>query len=275
MPQPLVLLPRSHYYHCRDRHHRLVDTMRQSIVHVALVVRDYDEAIKFYTEKLNFSVVEDTYQPLQDKRWVLIAPPGSNGPSVLLGKAANAEQLRAVGNQTGGRVFLFLETDNFSRDYDRMRAANVKFVRPPKVESYGTVAVFEDLYGNRWDLVEYSNRSGLAQRMRFTGNNELALHVADPVRAAEFYRDVLGCKVVDPNPECYALDSGALRLYLLPDPAPTHEQVVPSFDVDDRAAALQELQAQGCTLVPIGPHAPGGFYVRDPFGVLFDLIQRS
>jgi catechol 2,3-dioxygenase-like lactoylglutathione lyase family enzyme len=110
--------------------------------------------------------------------------------------------------------------------------------------------------------------------MRIEANNELALHVADPVTAAAFYRDVLGCRVVDPNPDCYALQSGPLRLYLLPDPKPTHEQVVPSFDVEDRAAALNALQAQGCTLVPIGPHAPGGFYIRDPFGVLFDLIER-
>jgi len=128
----------------------------QSIIHVTLVVRDYDEAIRFYTEKLLFTVVEDTYQPEQDKRWVLIAPPGSTGPALLLGRATNTEQERAIGNQTGGRVFLFLGTDDFWRDYDRMVSAGVTFRRPPKVESYGTVAVFEDLYGNLWDLLQLS-----------------------------------------------------------------------------------------------------------------------
>ncbi len=121
---------------------------------MALVVRDYDEAIAFYTGKLNFTVVEDTYQPAQDKRWVLIAPPGSTGPTLLLARASTPEQERVVGNQTGGRVFLFLDTDDFWRDYNRMVAVGITFLRDPKVESYGTVAVFEDLYGNRWDLVE-------------------------------------------------------------------------------------------------------------------------
>ncbi|MEP6507061.1 MAG: VOC family protein [Gemmatimonadales bacterium] len=128
--------------------------MKQSIIHVAVVVRDYDEAIRFYTEKLNFTLVEDTYQPAQDKRWVVVAPPGSQGTSLLLARASNAEQETFIGNQSGGRVFLFLATDDFWRDYNRMVSIDVKFVRPPKEESYGTVAVFEDLYGNRWDLVE-------------------------------------------------------------------------------------------------------------------------
>ena len=131
--------------------------MKQAIVHVALVVRDYDEAIRFYTEKLNFTLVEDTYQPQQDKRWVLVAPPGSNGTALLLARASNSEQERVVGNQAAGRVFLFLSTDDFWRDYNRMVDAGITFVRPPKVESYGTVAVFEDLYGNRWDLLEWSS----------------------------------------------------------------------------------------------------------------------
>ena len=130
--------------------------MKQSIVHVALVVRDYDEAIRFYTEKLSFTVLQDVYQPEQDKRWVLIAPPGSDGPALLLARASTPEQERAIGNQTGGRVFLFLRTDDFWRDYERMVALHVAFVRAPKVEPYGTVAVFEDLYGNRWDLLEWS-----------------------------------------------------------------------------------------------------------------------
>ena len=128
--------------------------MRQSIVHVALVVRDYDEAIRFYTEKLGFTLVEDTYQPQQDKRWVVVAPPGSSGATLLLARASGPEQERVIGNQTGGRVFLFLSTDDFWRDYNRMVAMGITFVRPPKDEPYGTVAVFEDLYGNRWDLLE-------------------------------------------------------------------------------------------------------------------------
>ena len=132
--------------------------MRQSIVHVTLVVRDYDEAIAFYRDKLGFHVVEDIYQPEQDKRWVLIAPSGSESPALLLGRASNDAQRAAIGNQTGGRVFLFLSTDDFWRDYNRMNADGVKFVRPPKVESYGTVAVFEDLYGNLWDLLQWSER---------------------------------------------------------------------------------------------------------------------
>lgn len=130
--------------------------MKQSIVHVALVVRDYDEAIRFFTEKLLFTLVEDTYQPEQDKRWVLVAPPGSSGPLVLLARATTTEQEHAIGNQTGGRVFLFLKTDDFWRDYNRMTASGVKFIRPPTEASYGTVSVFEDLYGNRWDLVQYN-----------------------------------------------------------------------------------------------------------------------
>ena len=130
--------------------------MKQSIVHVAIVVRDYDEAIQFYTEKLGFTLVEDTYQPAQDKRWVLVAPPGSDGTQILLAKATKPEQESAVGNQTGGRVFLFLSTDDFWRDYNRMVTAGVSFVRDPKVEPYGTVAVFEDLYGNLWDLLQWS-----------------------------------------------------------------------------------------------------------------------
>jgi catechol 2,3-dioxygenase-like lactoylglutathione lyase family enzyme len=129
--------------------------MKHAIVHVALVVRDYDEAIAFYTRKLGFTLVEDTYQPEQDKRWVVVAPAGASGTTLLLARASNAEQARFVGNQAGGRVFLFLSTDDFWRDYHRMTAAGVSFVRPPSVAAYGTVAVFEDLYGNRWDLVEY------------------------------------------------------------------------------------------------------------------------
>jgi catechol 2,3-dioxygenase-like lactoylglutathione lyase family enzyme len=133
-------------------------SVKQSIVHVALVVRDYDEAIDFYTKKLGFTLVEDTYQPEQDKRWVVVAPAGSNGTSLLLARAAKPEQEPFVGNQTGGRVFLFLNTDDFWRDHARMVAAGITFVREPKTEPYGTVAVFKDLYGNLWDLLQLNNR---------------------------------------------------------------------------------------------------------------------
>lgn len=126
--------------------------MKQHIVHIALVVDDYDQAIKFYTQKLNFNLIEDTVLS-ETKRWVLVAPKNSEC-KLLLAKAANEEQKNRVGNQTGGRVFLFLHTDNFKRDYDDYKAKGVEFVRPPSKESYGTVAVFKDLYGNLWDLIE-------------------------------------------------------------------------------------------------------------------------
>ena len=126
--------------------------MTQRLVHVALVVRDYDEAIAFYTQSLGFQLIEDTDLG-NGKRWVLVRPPGSSGTDLLLARAVTPEQASRVGNQTGGRVFLFLRTDDFWRDYRAMTARGVKFVRLPSQESYGTVAVFEDLYGNQWDLI--------------------------------------------------------------------------------------------------------------------------
>ena len=132
--------------------------MKQSIIHIALVVRDYDEAIAFYCQKLHFDLIEDTYQPEQDKRWVVASPPGSSGTNLLLARASTPDQEAAIGNQTGGRVFLFLGTDDFWRDYNEMLSVGIKFVRKPKTESYGTVAVFEDLYGNLWDLIELSKQ---------------------------------------------------------------------------------------------------------------------
>ena len=127
--------------------------MKQDIAHIALVVNDYDEAIKFYTEKLNFTLIEDTMLS-PTKRWVLIRPKNSDGCSLLLAKAATEEQKSRVGNQTGGRVFLFLFTDDFWRDYNKMLEDEIKFIRPPSEEEYGTVAVFEDIYGNLWDLIQ-------------------------------------------------------------------------------------------------------------------------
>lgn len=128
--------------------------MKQALGLVSLVVREYDEAIAFYAGILGFTLVEDTYIPEQSKRWVVVAPPGSTESRLLLARASNPEQATFVGNQTGGRVFLFLCTDNFARDYQAYAARGVRFVREPKEESYGTVAVFEDLYGNLWDLLQ-------------------------------------------------------------------------------------------------------------------------
>lgn len=128
--------------------------MKQSLAAVALVVRDYDEAIAFFVGTLGFTLVEDTFIEVQNKRWVVVAPPSSTGARLLLVRAANEEQQTRIGNQTGGRVFLFLHTDNFWLDYDTYKSRGVVFVREPQEESYGTVAVFKDLYGNLWDLVQ-------------------------------------------------------------------------------------------------------------------------
>jgi len=134
--------------------------MNQRLAHIAIVVNDYDEAIKFYTEKLHFDMVEDT-QLSETKRWVLVRPKGSNECCLLLAKAANDEQRSRVGNQTGGRVFLFLHTDNFERDYQNLLDHQIDIVRQPQREEYGTVAVFKDLYGNLWDLIEPAGENKL------------------------------------------------------------------------------------------------------------------
>jgi len=139
--------------------------MKQTIVHIALVVRDYDEALDFYLNKLNFTLIEDTYQPEQDKRWVVVSPPGSTGTTLLLARASKPEQEPFIGNQAGGRVFLFLNTDDFWRDYNAMRAKGIQFVREPKQADYGMVAVFEDLYGNLWDLLQLNADHPIAKRM--------------------------------------------------------------------------------------------------------------
>jgi catechol 2,3-dioxygenase-like lactoylglutathione lyase family enzyme len=137
--------------------------MNQYIAHLALVVSDYDEAIQFYTKQLNFRLVEDTVLS-ETKRWVMVAPPGSHAPlggqcCLLLAKAATEQQQSRTGNQTGGRVFLFLYTDDFWRDYNDMLAKGIEFVREPSIEEYGTVAVFKDLYGNLWDLIQSTRHS--------------------------------------------------------------------------------------------------------------------
>ncbi|KKC99275.1 VOC family protein [Photobacterium halotolerans] len=146
--------------------------MKQAIVHIALVVDDYDEAIDFYVNKLKFELIEDSYQlekdkqPEQDKRWVVVSPPGSNGVTLLLARASKPEQRDFIGNQAGGRVFLFLSTDDFWRDYERMVSDGIRFVRPPQEQDYGTVAVFEDLYGNLWDLLQLHPDHPMARRGR-------------------------------------------------------------------------------------------------------------
>ena len=127
--------------------------MDQRLVQIALVVKDYDEAISFYTQKLGFELTEDT-RLTETKRWVVVKPKGGGSCSLLLAKAVNEEQEKAIGNQTGGRVFLFLYTDNIDRDYQHFKMNNIKFVRELSNEPYGTVAVFEDLYGNLWDLIQ-------------------------------------------------------------------------------------------------------------------------
>lgn len=131
--------------------------MKQYIAQFAILVKDYDEAIDFYTKKLNFELIEDTKQS-EEKRWVVVKPKGATETAILLAKAANQEQVSRVGNQTGGRVFLFLYTDDFWRDYNEMQEKGIKFIRKPQEEVYGTVAVFEDLYGNLWDLLEPKNK---------------------------------------------------------------------------------------------------------------------
>lgn len=134
--------------------------MPQTLAHVTLLVRNYDEALAFFTQALGFRVIEDT--PLGDnKRWLLVAPPNSGGTSLVLAEAATPEQARSVGNQAGGRVFLFLHTDDFWRDYRQMLAHNIKFLESPRHESYGIVAVFEDLYGNKWDLLQPNDAASL------------------------------------------------------------------------------------------------------------------
>jgi catechol 2,3-dioxygenase-like lactoylglutathione lyase family enzyme len=140
--------------------------MGQSIIHIALVVKDYDAAIEFYTKKLNFTLLEDTYQQEQDKRWVVVAPPGSVGTTILLARASKSEQDPFIGNQSGGRVFLFLNTDDFWRDYNEMVLRGIEFVREPKDQSYGMVAVFKDLYGNLWDLVELKEDHPMLKRTK-------------------------------------------------------------------------------------------------------------
>jgi len=130
----------------------------QFLAHVTLVVRDYDEAIAFFVERLGFELLEDTYQPQQDKRWVVVSPRGAVGCSILLARAATDHQATCIGNQAGGRVFMFLMTDDFWRDYRAFKTRGVQFVRDPKDEPYGTVAVFKDLYGNLWDLIGPGSR---------------------------------------------------------------------------------------------------------------------
>lgn len=152
----VIILPYLDGYSTTDilkNQKQLKETVHNRIAHIALVVEDYDDAIAFYTKKLDFELLEDS-QLSEDKRWVVVSPPGAKECSLLLAKAANDQQAKSVGNQSGGRVFLFLFTDDFSRDYEKLKTRDVKFVRAPQEYEYGTVAVFEDLYGNMWDLLQ-------------------------------------------------------------------------------------------------------------------------
>lgn len=163
------LLQSKHNYtrkHQFDREEKEINKMIQSIVHIALVVKDYDEAIEFYTKKLHFTLIEDTYQLEQNKRWVVVSPPSSSGTTILLARASKPEQLSFIGDQTGGRIFLFLGTDDFWRDYNEMITKGIEFVREPKEQPYGTVAVFKDLYGNLWDLVQFKENHPIYQRIK-------------------------------------------------------------------------------------------------------------
>lgn len=140
--------------------------MKQSIVHIALVVRDYDEAIDFYVNTLGFELLDDTYQAEQDKRWVVVAPPGGSGTTILLARASKPEQEPFIGNQAGGRIFLFLNTDDFWRDFERLQQRGVRIVRQPKQQDYGMVAVFADLYGNQWDSLQLNEDHPIARRVK-------------------------------------------------------------------------------------------------------------
>lgn len=167
--------------------------MTQALVHIALVVKDYDEAIDFYTKKLHFILIEDTYQPEQDKRWVVVSPPGAYGTTVLLAKASKPEQVPFIGNQAGGRVFLFLGTDDFYRDYEEMKRLGITFIREPKVQEYGIVAVFEDLYGNLWDLVQFHEGHPMADRV-VKKKTELTEIISDQAnRALWEVKNVIDC----------------------------------------------------------------------------------
>ena len=170
--------------------------MKQSLVHVALVVRDYDEALEFFVGKLRFRLVEDSYQPEQDKRWVVVAPPGGAGAQLLLARASTPAQEAHIGNQTGGRVFLFLYTDDFWRDYESYRAKGVRFVREPSEQPHGVVAVFEDLYGNWWDLVQLRNSHTISDRTMASVNKQTVERYMDAFGALD-HESVLHCLTDD------------------------------------------------------------------------------
>ena len=251
--------------------------MNQSIVHVALVVRDYDEAIRFYTETLNFTLLEDTYQPEQDKRWVLVRPPGSDGPALLLARASTPEQERFIGNQTGGRVFLFLDTDDFWRDYNRMVSLGITFVRPPKVESYGTVAVFKDLYGNLWDLVQRSSSTEPAR-----SNIELARRYLAAIEGGATGAELAAFFAPDMEQIEYPnrlMPAGERRdLAALLDGAVKGQAILRAqrYDVErayaDGDVVVLEVVWVGTLSVPIGT-VPAGGDMRAHFAVVLEIVD--
>jgi catechol 2,3-dioxygenase-like lactoylglutathione lyase family enzyme len=249
--------------------------MKQRLIHVALVVRDYDEAIQFFCDRLHFRLVEDTPDPARDKRWVLVAPPGSDGPALLLARAANREQEAAIGRQTGGRVFLFLQTDDVWRDFKAMNAAAIKFVRGPTDEPYGIVAVFEDLYGNLWDLIQPKRPQ--AARATF-GRVAPTIPVADIQRALGFYCDVLGFTVSLTNgePVTFAvIQQGGAQLHLEVQPGKagsSHAHIL----VDDLNAVHQRLLRAGATIHQAPQAQEWGLrdiVIADPDGNTFEIAQ--
>lgn len=195
--------------------------MNQHLALTTLVVRDYDEAIAFFVGTLGFTLVEDTYQPEQDKRWVVVRPSGPSGhggAELLLARASNDEQRSRIGNQTGGRVGFFLYTDHFDRDHARYSAAGVEFVRPRSEQPYGIVAVFKDLYGNLWDLVQLHQPA--LQPLT------AVVYAKDMQRLAAFYGMALGATVLEQAPGYTVLQAGAVELSVVQMPAELAAQVV-------------------------------------------------
>ena len=255
--------------------------MKQSLSHIALVVRDYDEAIAFFTRTLDFRLLEDTFIPEQQKRWVVVAPPGSEGTTVLLARASNTDQEKAIGNQTGGRVAFFLSTDDFWRDYHRMVERGVEFVRAPSVTSYGTVAVFKDLYGNLWDLVGPGDSAGILPRV-----DHLVYATPDLERGIAEIEELLGVRAAlggrHPGRGTHnALLSLGPAVYLeiiAPDPSQTERARLQAFGLDAlKESKLVTWAANGSNLdeiyragtnngIPLGAVATGSR--QRPDGVL-------
>jgi catechol 2,3-dioxygenase-like lactoylglutathione lyase family enzyme len=249
----------------------------QSLRQMALVVRDYDEAIRFFVDTLGFELVEDTMLT-EEKRWVVVRPRGGSGADLLLARAVSEEQATRIGNQTGGRVFLFLHTDDFDRDHAVLSAAGVRFVRPPAQEPWGKVAVFEDLYGNLWDLIEPAEPEPLRSPVdlpRPGGVRQLwpLLHVRDIERSIRFYVDSLGFELAGQaasNGQVFwcRLERGGATLMLERRPrglelrSPPAPEVALYFVCDDVDAMAREFAERG---VEMGPPTDAYYGMRQIF----------